>query len=153
MPAVGVTAKLPSPPDNVALPPALDSHEPLPRSDHREPPAPLDLDRREPFPAPGHREPPAPLDLDRHEPLPAPDHEPPTPLDLDRHEPLPAPDHEPPSFLDFDPVREALCSGGPVAAAWAAQDAELDAEIAALEAAGVLTAPAEEEQPGPRLGS
>jgi hypothetical protein len=36
-----------------------------------------------------------------------------------------------------------------VAAAWAAQDAELDAEIAALEALGVFAAPAEEEQPGP----
>jgi hypothetical protein len=48
-------------------------------------------------------------------------------------------------------VWEALCSVGPVAAAWAAQDAELDAEIAVLEAAGVLTAPAEEEQPGPSL--
>jgi hypothetical protein len=38
-----------------------------------------------------------------------------------------------------------------VMAAWAAQEAELDAEIAALEAAGVLTAPAEEQQPGPDL--
>ena len=46
---------------------------------------------------------------------------------------------------------EALCPVGPVAAAWAAQDAELDAEIAALEAAGVLTTPAEEEQPSPDL--
>ena len=38
-----------------------------------------------------------------------------------------------------------------MAAAWAAQDAELDAEIAALAAAGALTAPAEDERPGPAL--
>jgi len=87
--------------------------------------------------------------LDRQEPLPLPEHTelPPAP---DRQEPLPVSDHhEPPSPPDFDPVREALCSVGPVAAAWAAQEAELDAEIAALEAAGLLTAPAEEELPGP----
>src|SRR5437763_24127 len=77
--------------------------------------------------------------LDRQEPLPLPDH----------HEPPPLDHHEPPSPPDFDPVREALCSVGPVTAAWAAQEAELDAEVAALEAAGLLTAPAEEEQPGP----
>jgi len=45
-------------------------------------------------------------------------------------------------------VQEALRSVERVAATWAAQDAELDAEIAALEAVGVLTAPAEEERPG-----
>jgi hypothetical protein len=38
-----------------------------------------------------------------------------------------------------------------MAAAWADQDVELDAEIAALEAVGALTAPAEEEQPGSAL--
>jgi hypothetical protein len=54
--------------------------------------------------------------------------------------------------LDRDPVREALLRRvEPVAAAWAAQDAELDAEIAALAAAGALTVPAEEERPGPAL--
>ena len=57
-----------------------------------------------------------------------------------------------PSPLDRDPVREALLRRvEPVAAAWAAQDAELDAEIAALAAAGALTAPAEDERPGPAL--
>jgi hypothetical protein len=45
-------------------------------------------------------------------------------------------------------VQEAMVRlAGPVAAAWAAQDAELDAEIAALEAASALTPPADEEQP------
>ena len=121
MPAVGVTTKLPSPLGNVELPPALDRHEPLPVPDHHGPPSSPDLDRHDP---------PSSPDLDRHDP--------PSSPDLDRH--------DPPSSLDFDPVWEALCSVGPVAAAWAAQDAELDAEIAALEAAGVLTAPAEEEQ-------
>jgi hypothetical protein len=38
-----------------------------------------------------------------------------------------------------------------MAAAWADQDAELDAEIAALEAAGALTVPAEEKPPGSAL--
>jgi hypothetical protein len=38
-----------------------------------------------------------------------------------------------------------------VAAAWAAQDAELDAEIAALEGAGVFTVPAAEERQAPAL--
>jgi hypothetical protein len=53
------------------------------------------------------------------------------------------------SPLDHDPFRDALLRRvEPVAQAWAVQDAELDAEIAALEAAGVLTAPAEEERPG-----
>ena len=40
----------------------------------------------------------------------------------------------------------------PVAAAWAAQDAELDAEIAALEAAGVFAVPAGEQWPGLAFG-
>ncbi len=48
-------------------------------------------------------------------------------------------------------MREALRSLERAVAAWTAQDAELDAEIAALEAAGVLTVPAEEELPGPDL--
>jgi hypothetical protein len=56
------------------------------------------------------------------------------------------------ALLDRDLVREALLRRvEPVAAAWAAQDAELDAEIAALAAAGALTAPAEDERPGPAL--
>ena len=48
-------------------------------------------------------------------------------------------------------MREALRSLERAVAAWTAQDAELDAEIAALEAAGVLTVPAEGELPGPDL--
>ena len=40
----------------------------------------------------------------------------------------------------------------PVAAAWAAQDAELDAEIAALEAAGVFAVPAGEQWLGLAFG-
>jgi hypothetical protein len=59
-----------------------------------------------------------------------------------------------PSPLDLDPVRDALLRRiEPVAAAWAAQDAELDAEIAALERAGVFTVPAAEEWPGPAVDS
>ena len=58
----------------------------------------------------------------------------------------------PPLDPDLDPVRDALlCRIEPVAAAWAAQDAELDAEIAALERAGVFTVPAAEEWPGPAV--
>ena len=54
--------------------------------------------------------------------------------------------------LDLDPVRDALLRRiEPVAAAWAAQDAELDAEITALERAGVFTVPAAEEWPGPAV--
>ncbi len=48
-------------------------------------------------------------------------------------------------------MQEALRSVERTAAAWAAQDAELDAEIAALAAVGVLTVPAEEERLGPDL--
>lgn len=122
MPAAGVTAKLSPPPDSAELPTAVDRHAPPTPTGRAElPPSP---ECCEPFPSP-----------DAHE----------APTRPDRAE-LP-----PPFPLDFDPVREALCSAGPVAAAWAAQDAELDAEIAALEAAGVLTAPAEEELPGPGL--
>src|SRR5215467_12253848 len=140
MPAAGVTAKLPSPLDNVKLPSARDRHEPLPSPAHHEPPASLDLDHHEPLPPSAPHE--SPPSSDHHEPLP-----PPAP-----HELPPSSDHhEPPPSLDFDPVQEGRCLVGPVAVAWAAQDAELDAEIAALEAAGVLTAPAEEEQPGPDL--
>ena len=58
-----------------------------------------------------------------------------------------------PSLPDHDPFRDALLRRiEPLAVAWAAQDAELDAETAALTAAGALTAPAEEEWPGPALG-
>ena len=64
------------------------------------------------------------------------------PSALDRAQPPPPPDR--------DPVREALGPVERVAAAWAAQDAELDAEIAALEAVGVLTVPAE-AQLGPEF--
>ena len=57
-----------------------------------------------------------------------------------------------PSPLDLDPVRDALLRRiEPVAAAWAAQDAELDDEIAALEHAGVFTVPAAEERPDPAV--
>ena len=63
------------------------------------------------------------------------------PPSLDRREPASPPDH--------DPVRETkLRPVEPMAAAWADQDVELDAEIAALAAAGALTVPAAEEQPG-----
>src|SRR5690348_10342873 len=108
MPAVGVTAKLPSPLDGAELQPSMEGHAP---------PAPPD--RAEVPPPP-----------DRHAPPPPPHH------------------HGPPSLPNRDPAWETLRSVESVAAAWAAQDAELDAEIAALEAAGALTAPAEEE-PGP----
>ncbi len=57
-----------------------------------------------------------------------------------------------PSPLDLDQVRDALLRRiEPVAAAWAAQDAELDDEIAALERAGVFTVPAAEERPDPAV--
>jgi hypothetical protein len=56
---------------------------------------------------------------------------------MDRHEPTSPPDHDP-----------VLGPAGLIVAAWAAQDAELDAEIAALEAVGALTVPADEGQPG-----
>src|SRR5215472_7116954 len=71
----------------------------------------------------------------------------------DRAELPPSPDrHEPASPPDHDPVRETkLRQVEPMAAGWADQDAELDAEIAALEAIGALTVPAEEEQPGSAL--
>ena len=55
--------------------------------------------------------------------------------------------------LEGDRFRDALLRRvEPVAAAWAAQDAELDAEIAALEAAGAFTVPAGEQWPGPAFG-
>jgi hypothetical protein len=65
------------------------------------------------------------------------------PPSLDRYEPASSPDHY--------PVRETkLRQVEPMAAAWADQDVELDAEIAALEAVGALTVPVEEE-PGSAL--
>jgi hypothetical protein len=139
MSAAGVTAKLPSPLDSAELSPPLDRHAP-------------------PTP-PNRAELPPPRE--RHEPpIPADHHGPPSLLDRaelppprERHEPpIPADHHRPPSLLDRDLAQEAMLrSIDPVAAAWAAQEAELDAEIAALEAAGAVTAPAEEEQPGPDL--
>ncbi len=58
-----------------------------------------------------------------------------------------------PPPLEGDRFRDALLRRvEPVAAAWAAQDAELDAEIAALEAAGAFTVPAGEQWPGPAFG-
>ena len=75
----------------------------------------------------------------------------PTPL---ARAPLPSPTDRAalPTPLDRDSAREALLRRvEPVGAAWAAQDAELDAEIAALAAAGALTVPAEEVPPGPAL--
>ena len=51
--------------------------------------------------------------------------------------------------LEREPVRAApLSRVQPVAAAWAAQDRELIAEIVALEAAGVVTVPDEDELAG-----
>ena len=103
---------------------------------------------------------PSPLDnaelpppLDRHVPGTSPDRVE-LPLSLDGHELLPPADpHGPPCPVSRDLVQEAMVRpAGAVAAAWAAQDAELDAEIAALEAASALTPPAEEEQPDPDLG-
>ena len=50
---------------------------------------------------------------------------------------------------DVDPVRDALLSRVPlVAAAWAAQDAEFEAESAALAAAGAVIVPDEVELAG-----
>ena len=75
----------------------------------------------------------------------------PTPPD---RAPLPSPTDRAPlsAPLDRDPGWETLLRRvEPVAAEWAAQDAELDAEIAALAAAGALTVPAEEERLGPAL--
>ena len=62
------------------------------------------------------------------------------PPSLDRHELTSPPEHDPVT----SPVE-------PMVATWADQDAELDAEIAALEAVGAFTVPAEEEQPGSAL--
>jgi Domain of unknown function (DUF222) len=67
------------------------------------------------------------------------------PSSPDHAELWPAPDH---AELSPAPDRREPPFPWALPSAWADQDAELDAEIAALEAAGLLTAPAEEEQPG-----
>ena len=121
MPAAGAMAKPPSSLDRTELPSPLDRAALLTPLDRKALMSPLDSTA---LPTPPDR---APL---------------PSPLYCAA---LSAP-------LDRDPVREALLRRvEPVAAAWAAQDAELDAEIAALAAAGALTVPAEEERPGPAL--
>ena len=135
MPAASLTAKLPPSPESTELPPFPDRPAPPTPPDRREPPPPPD--HHAPPARPHHHAPATPSD--RHAPPAPPDHHAP---------PTPPGHHEPATSLDRDPVQEALRSVERVAATWAAQDAELDAEIAALEAVGVLTAPAEEERPG-----
>lgn len=121
MPAAGAMAKPPSPRDRTELPSPLDRAALLTPLDRKALMSPLDSAM-----------------------LPTPPDRAPLPSLTDRTA-LPTPP-------DRDPVREApLRRVEPVAAAWAAQDAELDAEIAALTAAGALTVPAEEERPGPAL--
>ncbi len=124
MPAAGAMAKPPSPPHRAELPSPLDRAALPSPLDHADLPSSPD---RAALSSPlDHAESPS-SSLDRAAL--------PSPLDP-----------------DLDPVRDALlCRIEPVAAAWAAQDAELDAEIAALERAGVFTVPAAEEWPGPAV--